>query len=230
MAIAEACQLWIEQRIEEELKDPTNLTMSKRALARELAEEIDKYFEVKVNEETLKSRILRASGSNEPDAENPATTPVQRGDSGDKLTPQEVVREVDAVVKKGKSVREATKEVAENHGKRPDSIRKTYCREKERQNSTPVNFAINCAHRAIDALDLIPLKDADRNNSLSMVYRWIVERLYPGMALSPEDTTSGSPQLAEIVISQLRRIKKGDPGRQKAFQQIKGWISSQEKA
>jgi len=114
MAIAEACQLWIEQRIEEELKDPTNLTMSKRALARELAEEIDKYFEVKVNEETLKSRILRASGSNEPDAENQATTPVQGGNSGNKLSPQEVVKEVDAIVKKGMSVREAAMPLACN--------------------------------------------------------------------------------------------------------------------
>jgi len=135
MAIAEACQLWIEQRIEEELQDKRETGKSLREIGRELAAEIERVFEAKVDPITLTMRASRMKAvTNVTPPENPATTPVQGGNSGNtedaisevsrlhdeivnaggealveklarRLTPQEVVKEVDAIVKKGMSVR-----------------------------------------------------------------------------------------------------------------------------
>jgi len=102
MAIAEACQLWIEQRIEEELQDKDETGKSLREIGRELAAEIEKVFEAKVKPGTLAERARRMAATNVAGAEPPATMPVQGGNSGNKLSPQEVVKEVDALVKKGK--------------------------------------------------------------------------------------------------------------------------------
>jgi transposase-like protein len=43
-----------------------------------------------------------------------------------------------------------------------------------------------------------------------------------------EDAASEAWQFAEIAISQLKRIRKNDPGRPAAFQKVKDWIASQE--
>lgn len=68
MAISEACQVWIEQRCKEELdrrqesEDPKSL----RQIGMEIASEILKYFEVKVNPDTIRSHLRRiTSGSND---------------------------------------------------------------------------------------------------------------------------------------------------------------------
>jgi hypothetical protein len=55
MAIAEACQLWIEQRVEEELEEGK----SYRAIGRDIAKEIEKVFEAKVNPSTIERRAER---------------------------------------------------------------------------------------------------------------------------------------------------------------------------
>lgn len=57
---------------------------------RELAAEIEKVFEAKVSPDTLRKRAERMGGSNEPDAETPATTPKSVATSGYKPKPQEV--------------------------------------------------------------------------------------------------------------------------------------------
>jgi len=68
-----------------------------RTSAGEIASEIERIFEAKVKPETIKSRILRA-GSNEPQPPTPENDTQNGGDSGDKLTPQEVVKEVEGRV------------------------------------------------------------------------------------------------------------------------------------
>ena len=108
----EACQVWIEQRIEEELADQTDNGKSIVRIATELQAEIEKVFQAKLSITCLRSKVSRKRCANAQQPETPATTPVQAGDSGDKMTPQKVVKSVDALVKKGKSVRDATKEVA----------------------------------------------------------------------------------------------------------------------
>jgi hypothetical protein len=67
MAIPEACGLWIEQRVQEELDTKGETGASLREIGRTVAAEVEKYFETKVNPETIKSRALRMqAGSNEP--------------------------------------------------------------------------------------------------------------------------------------------------------------------
>jgi len=66
---------------------------AKERPGREIANEIERRFEVKVNPRTLISRVTRANAqadSNESPSENPAPAPVQGGNAGNKLSPQEV--------------------------------------------------------------------------------------------------------------------------------------------
>jgi len=67
MVISEACQLWVEQRIEEELEGQEKTGKSYRAIGREIAKEIEKFFEAKVEPETISKRVSRMrSGTNVP--------------------------------------------------------------------------------------------------------------------------------------------------------------------
>ncbi len=117
-ARAEACQLRIEQRTEQELELGEK---SLSEIGRTIAAEIQKLFEATVNPDAIRIRAARIKArTNVQATKTPVTTRVEGGDTGDKFTPQEVVREVDAIVKKGKSVREAAKEVAEASAIRDD--------------------------------------------------------------------------------------------------------------
>lgn len=79
--ISEACGLWIEQRVQEEFNARGDTGASLRSIGRTVAAEVEKYFETKVNPETIKSRAIRQLkkvGSNEPQQKsptNPATKP-----------------------------------------------------------------------------------------------------------------------------------------------------------
>lgn len=78
MAISEACQMWIEQRIEEELQEQEETGKSLRSIGREIAKEIERVFEAKVNPETLRSRArILKSGLNHP----PQATPQEHTES-----------------------------------------------------------------------------------------------------------------------------------------------------
>jgi hypothetical protein len=56
MAIPEACGLWIEQRVEEELADGKR---SLRAIGREIAGEVERVFETKVNPDAITKKAER---------------------------------------------------------------------------------------------------------------------------------------------------------------------------
>ena len=64
MAINEACQLWIEQRVPEGLEEGK----SYRQIGREISKEIEKVFEVYVKPETIRKRAERQDkgGTNVP--------------------------------------------------------------------------------------------------------------------------------------------------------------------
>lgn len=59
VAIPEACGIWIEQRVQEELDAKGETGASLREIGRKVAAEVEKYFETRVNPETIKSRALR---------------------------------------------------------------------------------------------------------------------------------------------------------------------------
>jgi hypothetical protein len=132
MAIAEACQLWIEQRIEEELQDRPENGKSLREIGRELAKEIEKVFEAKVKPRTLEKKAGRMGATFVAPPENPGSEPVDVATSGYKPKPQEVAQRVESLVEKGASIREAAKVVAEETGKTPSSVRQAYARERDK--------------------------------------------------------------------------------------------------
>lgn len=73
MAITEACQVWIEQRIKEEL--PTG--KSYRAIGREIAQEIAHVFEAQVNPRTLEKRAERTATNVAPPPTPPPSDEIQ---------------------------------------------------------------------------------------------------------------------------------------------------------
>lgn len=159
MARTEACQIWIEERIEEELQ----AEKSTSEIGRTIAAEIQKLFEATVNPDAIRIRAARIKArTNVQGTETPATARVEGGCTGcmedavsevsrlhneivgiggiplveklaRTLTPQEVVKQVDAIVKKGKSVREAAEEVAGSCGRKPGSLRVVLLAQKHRR-------------------------------------------------------------------------------------------------
>jgi len=59
MAIPEACGLWIEQRVQEELEQKGETGASLRSIGRKVAAEVEKYFEATVKPETISMKASR---------------------------------------------------------------------------------------------------------------------------------------------------------------------------
>jgi hypothetical protein len=66
MAIPEACGLWIEQRVQEEMEERKETGNSIREIGRKVAAEVEKYFETKVSPDTIRKRAERQGGTNVP--------------------------------------------------------------------------------------------------------------------------------------------------------------------
>ena len=62
MAIPEACGLWIEQRVQEELENRGETGTSLRAIGRQVAAEVEKYFETKVSPDAIRMKASRVKG------------------------------------------------------------------------------------------------------------------------------------------------------------------------
>jgi hypothetical protein len=86
MTIPEACGLWIEQRVEEELESREKTGASLREIGRKVAAEVEQYFETKVKPETIyhKARRQNESGTNAP----PSTTSQNNKESENNQVPQ----------------------------------------------------------------------------------------------------------------------------------------------
>ena len=162
MAINEACQVWIEQRIKEELEDGGEKSL--RESGRVIAAEIEKVFEAKVNPGTIKERARRMIGTNVPERENPDTPTVKHGDSGD------IVREVERKVRAGKSIREAAVEVADNFGKNPETVRKAYNRVGDPARASQ---AFDIVGFAIAQLERLNRNDPKCEEALLKLETWI---------------------------------------------------------
>jgi hypothetical protein len=63
MTIPEACGLWIEQRVEEELESREKTGASLREIGRKVAAEVEKYFETKVKPGTIAVKAHRMQQS-----------------------------------------------------------------------------------------------------------------------------------------------------------------------
>lgn len=75
MALNEACQLWIEQEIE------TGLEANKTpyAIGKEIAEDVSKLFEVKINPRTITKKAERQRGLLATNVANNSETPTGQG-------------------------------------------------------------------------------------------------------------------------------------------------------
>ena len=65
MAIPEACGLWIEQRLKEEIEETGDTRKSFSAIARDVTAEVNRVFETNIKFETIRSRARRVSRSND---------------------------------------------------------------------------------------------------------------------------------------------------------------------
>ena len=74
MAIPEACGLWIEQRVQEELDNRGDTGASLRKIGRQVAAEVERYFETKVNPRTIEKRAERQRATNVAPAQPTKTT------------------------------------------------------------------------------------------------------------------------------------------------------------
>ena len=150
-----------------------------REIGRVIAAEIEKVFEAKVNPGTILTKVAREAKrtvSNETQVGNQDAPTVNPGHTGHKISPTEIVDEVEKRVRKGKSIREAAQEIADERGKKQTSIREAYRREKEKaQYQCTATQAMSFAQMAICQLERIN-KDDDRwDEALVMVENWISE-------------------------------------------------------
>lgn len=84
------------------------------------------------------------------------------------------MEEVEKRVKKGKSIREAAQEIADEHGKKAITVRQTYRREKEKaQYQCTATRAVSFAQMAIFQLERITKDDEQWKEALLMVETWI---------------------------------------------------------
>lgn len=169
MAINEACQVWIEQRIKDELESGGEKSL--REIGRVIAAEIEKVFEAKVNPGTILTKVAREAKrtvSNETPAEKLDAPTVKPGDSGD------IVREVERKVRAGKSIREAAAEVAETHGKNTETVRKAYSREAEKVGDPArASQAMHIVGYAISQLERLSKRDPMWVEAITKLESWI---------------------------------------------------------
>lgn len=177
MSTNEACQVWIEQRIQEELSVPGNKSL--REISRTVMAEITKMFETDVPETTILHKVRKIKKNIDGIQSAPAnqgSETVKAGHTGHKTTPQKIVEEVEKRVKKGKSIREAAQEIADEHGKKQSAVREAYRREKEKsQYQCTATKAVSFAQMAIFQLERITKDDEKWEEALLVVETWITE-------------------------------------------------------
>lgn len=142
MAIPEACGLWIQQRLEEEIQESGNTIESVRAIAKAVTDEVNRVFETNVNPETIRSIARRIKGGS---IDPPATTSCNDNKNngvqgGASITPKEAVPMVKEKIEKGKSKKAAVKEVSKETGLKENSVKSAHQR-AEAKKKTPAPFS-----------------------------------------------------------------------------------------
>jgi hypothetical protein len=166
VAVHEACQVWIEQRIKEELDSGDERSL--REIGRVIAAEIEKMFEAKVNPRAVEKRAERMIATNVAPSESLDAPTVKHGDTGD------ILREVERKVRAGKSIREAAGEVADSIGKNPETVRKAYTREAEKVGDpAKASQAMNIVGYAISQLERLTKSDPKWEDAINKLESWI---------------------------------------------------------
>ncbi len=145
MAISEACQVWIEQRVEEELEEGR----SYRSIGRTIAAEIERIFKARVNPRTIEKRAERTATF-----VAPLPTPQEHTESKDNQEPRKHI---------------ATGEKPDG-GTREGAGRKAKYLYTE---TFEVTHALDFAAMAISQLERINKDDPLREEALNEVQTWI---------------------------------------------------------
>jgi hypothetical protein len=171
MAIPEACELWIEQRVQEELEQKKDTGASLREIGRVVAAEVEKYFETKVNPGTILTKAARMNKavSNETKAEKP-TAPID----------SEEIKQIK---------RQPAKDGTMRGGPRPGAGRKMNPQPEDGQPARKEDLektqnqcteAYQFETIAISQLRRIRKDDPDRVGALIRVKKWIESQLSKG--------------------------------------------------
>ena len=124
---------------------------------------------------TMKASRIQ-SVTNVTPAENQEPPTVKGGHTGHKISPPAIVEEVERLVRKGKSIREAAHEIADEHGKKQSAVREAYRREKEKAHyQCTATQAMSFAQMAIFQLERITKDDDQWMEALVVVENWINE-------------------------------------------------------
>jgi len=217
---------------------------SQRAASRKIAEETEE-TEAAVRQRIIKGKKEVVRGK--PPEETPIKSDSKGGDSGDKLTPPKIAKEVKKELLKTGSERQAAKIVAQKTGKPESSVRRTYQREVEKAKQpvvTPASEPIvipkpkpvtdwTCSTCGTtypihvgecSKCKLAASLPTDKNNTpkRSNQKSKKIQNHIPG---SGSEATEAM-QFAVISISQLERIRSNDPKRNEAFDRVALWITN----
>jgi len=136
MANREACELYIEQQIEEALEEGK----APYSIGKEISSMIERIFETKIPPKTLAKRAERKKNGIATNVANKPTNGINEEktcDKCDKLAPHEIAGAVEKRLPKDGSISEAARKVAEQTGRPESSIRRTYQREKQKEVASP---------------------------------------------------------------------------------------------
>lgn len=150
MALPEVCAVWIEQRVQEEMEDGGK---SLRQIGRIVAAEVEKYFEARVNPETIRKRAERSRGTNVP----PTTT---TGDDGE--------------IPENQTIKQPAKDGTMRGGSRSGAGRKPKSTPQPEGRCT-VSDAMGFAIMAISQLKRIQEDDPKWREAFDKVVGWINE-------------------------------------------------------
>lgn len=149
MALPEACGLWIEQRVQEELDAKKETGASLREIGRSVAKEVEKYFETKVSPTTISMKASR----------------IAKKQSVTNVTPKEKPI-------KSKSKPKLEKLEKKNHG----GSREGAGRKQQPFDHAAASDALICARVSISQLEKIRNTDPFKMDALIKVEEWRKKR------------------------------------------------------
>lgn len=217
MAIPEACGLWIEQRVKEELDQQEKTGNSLREIGRQVAAEVEKYFETKVNPGTILTKAARMnkSVSNETPSETPTAT-----------TDSEEIKEIK---------RQPAKDGTMRGGSRPGAGRKMKTDDLD-------DLLFDASDYPEEPGDLFyddPVEELyeevtekpeqeqpaeEKTDEPQPKEEPPIKKESPARARAREEKRSHAMQFATIAISQLSRIREDDINKGNAFDKVKNWM------
>ena len=176
MAIPEACALWIEQQIDDELKEKEVTEKSLRAIGRDIATEIERVFKAKVKPRTIEKKAERmVAATNVAPSQNTPPAPEKKETSPAPLCKKCGARRVK--ISRGKPPSHGLCQPCRKEELKTASIPVSDPDNKSKETENNINAISDALHFAIIAisqLERIRADDPDRIMALNRVSDWII--------------------------------------------------------